>query len=289
MARAAKHVDRRTKASRKARKAHARSGHVRDRSSRQEGQGSIPAKISDGRVGFLDLPLELRAVVYEHALRKTDGHTIPLNLAAHLGVTKELAFGLLGTCRMIRKEATGIIYGHNTFRVDIIPTLNSTLPPTAQIRQERMESENDNRVYTETELKDWWKGEVATPQLSRALRLISPARLVSVKSFIFAFHARRLDSTESYKNIDFSRTPELTVKLDFSEQQPRCQIALDRGKDFQTIFATTGTALSIISYLTDSIESRNLRALSRNDVRDFALWISYQCERDLKCHHLLDV
>jgi hypothetical protein len=69
------------------------------------------------RTTFYDLPRELRTKVYAYAIVRPD--TKPLRVNPTEGQdTTDLAIGLLGTSALIRKEASSVFFGSNTFYLD---------------------------------------------------------------------------------------------------------------------------------------------------------------------------
>jgi hypothetical protein len=69
------------------------------------------------RTTFYDLPRELRTKVYAYAIVRPD--TEPLRVNPTEGQdTTDLAIGLLGTSALIRKEASSVFFGSNTFYLD---------------------------------------------------------------------------------------------------------------------------------------------------------------------------
>jgi hypothetical protein len=69
------------------------------------------------RTTFYDLPRELRTKVYAYAIVRPD--TKPLRVNPTEGQdTTDLAIGLLGTSVLIRKEASSVFFGSNTFYLD---------------------------------------------------------------------------------------------------------------------------------------------------------------------------
>jgi hypothetical protein len=69
------------------------------------------------RTTFYDLPRELRTKVYVYAIVRPD--TEPLRVNPTEGQdTTDLAIGLLGTSALIRKEASSVFFGSNTFYLD---------------------------------------------------------------------------------------------------------------------------------------------------------------------------
>jgi len=60
------------------------------------------------KCSFADLPGELRNQIYELSL--TLGNSEPVRIKIGSTVGKELALGLLGTCKAVRKESAGVYY-----------------------------------------------------------------------------------------------------------------------------------------------------------------------------------
>lgn len=65
---------------------------------------------------FLDLPAELRLLVYEHLLVASE----PWRLAAVEENRSTLYPNILATCRLVRQEATPVLYGCNEFELNSV-------------------------------------------------------------------------------------------------------------------------------------------------------------------------
>ena len=75
-------------------------------------------KDNAAKVGFGDLPAELRNQIYAIALKPSSGHPIRIvqHWTGHAG--RDLALGLLCSCKAVRKEALYFLYELNEFRID---------------------------------------------------------------------------------------------------------------------------------------------------------------------------
>ena len=72
------------------------------------------------KIGFGDLPAELRNLVYSYALSPNHGGSI--RIVSHPpGLSKEqLALNLLCTCKAVRRESWSFLYEGNDFRIDCV-------------------------------------------------------------------------------------------------------------------------------------------------------------------------
>ncbi|KAL8846322.1 MAG: hypothetical protein Q9221_008588 [Calogaya cf. arnoldii] len=81
---------------------------------------------------FLDLPREIRHIVYEYSL-VIDGEIVPYpsdHEKPRIAKYKKPTVGLLGTCHQIRDEAHEYLYRHNLWRISFPNQLESDVPIT---------------------------------------------------------------------------------------------------------------------------------------------------------------
>jgi hypothetical protein len=79
-------------------------------------QGPVLAKSEPDRLGFSDLPPELRNYIYELALASSSGGPIPLT--NHSGIERDCALNLLATCKAIAREASSVLNNVVGFLID---------------------------------------------------------------------------------------------------------------------------------------------------------------------------
>ena len=71
-----------------------------------------------GKIGFGDLPAELRNLIYESALQPSSGKSVRIVQQPPGLSGSDLALGLLGSCKTVRREAWPFLYECNDFRID---------------------------------------------------------------------------------------------------------------------------------------------------------------------------
>lgn len=72
------------------------------------------------KLGFGDLPAELRNIIYEIALKPSQRKSIPIVQQPRGLSSRDLALGLLSACKAVRREAWTYLYEHNDFRIDCV-------------------------------------------------------------------------------------------------------------------------------------------------------------------------
>lgn len=95
---------------------------------RRHNNGPIIAKADTSRIGFANLPGEIRSIIYAIALQPTSSRAIKVVQQAGLNC-REFALGLLCTCKAVRLEASRVFYQSNDFRIDCIEEDDRGLPP----------------------------------------------------------------------------------------------------------------------------------------------------------------
>ncbi|KAF2113031.1 hypothetical protein BDV96DRAFT_496865 [Lophiotrema nucula] len=123
-------------------------------------------KVDPGRISFLELPRELRELVYDHALRVLGAiyiyskDTSPVHPAVRAKIVKHnnegpsepqpigstIPIALLASCRQLHAECSEIVYGSNVFRTYMSdPGFANTYEPL--VRYMVFEVNADNRIY----------------------------------------------------------------------------------------------------------------------------------------------
>lgn len=77
-------------------------------------------RFDESKVGFGDLPAELRNQIYELALIPSSGAAIRIVQQPPGVAGEDIALGLLASCKAVRKEAWSFFYERNEFRVDCV-------------------------------------------------------------------------------------------------------------------------------------------------------------------------
>ena len=85
-------------------------------------------KADESKVGFGDLPAELRNQIYEIALTPSDGASIRIVQIPPGIAGRTIALGLLASCKAVQKEAWSFFYERNVFRVDYLSSQADRLP-----------------------------------------------------------------------------------------------------------------------------------------------------------------
>lgn len=185
-------------------------------------------------------------------------------------------------------EATGIFYGQNTFRVDLLRVTEDMTPlemrnRLAAVSQDgRWRKEDDPKPYNRirSEMMGWESAQ-SLAQLFRGLAVISPREISLIKSFTFAYHVAPPENGESLDAYDFTRTPELTVDLKLQNKSPYFTIEQQinvNGKHIRICKPDTYAT----RYIAGTILARYLRALAKMDVQDFAQMIASTSFEDFK-------
>lgn len=240
---------------------------------------AILRKADETKTGFSDLPPELRNTIYEYALCPSGGNAIPFRLLPELERYGDIAFNMLNTCKGIQQEATGIFYGRNRFRIDLLRYRSVLVPLEMQNRLAAAPLHTKGLVFHEIVRFQVIRG---LSQLSRAISAISAKKLSLIKSFIYAYHFAGQNEAQALETFDFTRTPEFEVEVKFHKKSPYFTVEQQitaHGKQIRD-----GNVDGPKHYLTSMIQSRNLRTLAKKDVLDFADYISFDSSRVLKSH-----
>jgi hypothetical protein len=119
------------------------------------------------RVSFLDLPRELRDIIYAYTLHVTgaifiytkDPYQPERKLRSKivryrgsgasdpLSVHKQVSIGLLQSCRQLHAESAPVLYGDNTFRILLMGTTNLTPTYRRLVRYVTLTTEAAYRIF----------------------------------------------------------------------------------------------------------------------------------------------
>jgi hypothetical protein len=86
-------------------------------------------KADESKVGFGDIPAELRNQIYEAALSPSNGTSIRIVQMPSGVAARTVALGLLSSCKAIREEAWSFLYERNVFRIDCLDPMTTRVYP----------------------------------------------------------------------------------------------------------------------------------------------------------------
>jgi hypothetical protein len=205
-------------------------------------------KEHEHKVGFLDLPRELRDHIYRYTfcvpgaifIYSLPYHAQPTPIAKLVryqnhgpsepqALGNVLAMGLLRTCRQLHSEGSTVLYGANTFRVWFLRETNLAPAYRRLVHHMTFTTEADYRIFS-AELDSvsyWWKRRFWPTIIDNATKLL--ARFPHIKSITVP--VKPLVTQSSWKPAFFAvenKTAEQRVALAAAWMAARCPFGSER-------------------------------------------------------------
>lgn len=223
------------------------------------------------KTSFADLPAELRNIIYEYALTRSEGG--PIYLAGGRTTGKDLALGLLAGCKAIYKEASGIFFAKATFRVDFGRVTRKAwkeMERTACWRSNSMEAYR--RIY---------------PAVTKALRILGAKNVARIRSWLFVYHDGSPSGPRDDCGIPIEGT--LCFRLDLLPRAPFARLDYDRryahrgdAEEWKRGDAEEwkrgGLLHSAMCYIEQEVAFGPIRGLAIGDVLRFVEWLRQSCQ-----------
>ncbi|CAO2655267.1 Nn.00g103310.m01.CDS01 [Neocucurbitaria sp. VM-36] len=226
-------------------------------------------KESPQKVGFLDLPRELRDYVYGFAFRvhgailiySPNPYAVPpitkAMLVRHKGegpvepqpLGDLIPMALLRTCRQLHAECSAVLYGANAFRIWFLS--DTELKPTYRelVRHIIFTAEVDHRIFSSDldEVSYWWKRRFWPTLVQNGISMLD--RFSSLETLTFPMKSPR--HGESWRPAFFAvenKTREQRVALAANWMKPRCPLENERLRECLQIELVPPSGLSKDDY-----------------------------------------
>ena len=226
------------------------------------------------KLGFADMPGEIRNNIYEYALMPSNGKAVRLTGGSKVG--GDLVLGLMATCKAVRKEATSFFYQENTFRIENLK-LHQTLKLDHKFTWKMIDPHPKFPLWDRT-LEGWTdhakvEDRARPRQVLRTLRSMGPKNVANMRTVVFALHPQYPDQKDASKAITFPETPGLWIELQLLRRAPhyslRVREELSSSKHLVKAWER-GYCGYMRVYVHSQIQGRALRSLSNQDVMELA-------------------
>lgn len=230
---------------------------------------AVFAKQDLSKVGFSDLPGEIRNTIYEYTL--TVHRTKSVRLRRCANSPSSIGLGLLRTCKKIRKKATGIFWHGNIFRIDML-----RLKP-------QHDDPDQHTLYT---------NDRPDRALGRLLDTMDSAHLAEMRSFLFAYHndyslADLLDVQNTFKRGD------VAFRLEILNDSPYLHIGLDNEHSKMDLNSVpVELPISAWLFMKSQLNACGHRSVQKKHLMGFVRWLrihvlaSFEPDGDPFAQHL---
>jgi hypothetical protein len=162
-------------------------------------QGPAHMVKADARkVGFSDLPATARALIHSYSLTTEKPNRCVAALSA---TSKNINAYILLTCRAIAREAKPVLYGQNTFRIDLVNI------PGSPYRANHDEIERLNIA-----------------PFQEFMARIGQKNLSMIKNLVLAFHRAEFSREDEYSSLALPEEASLVVEVKLVSKKPFCEI-----------------------------------------------------------------
>ncbi|KAK5127459.1 hypothetical protein LTR85_006798 [Meristemomyces frigidus] len=226
-------------------------------------------KSASPTAGFANLPGELRNKIYELTLLGDNAEPIRITSAQDL-MGRNLALGLLGSCKAVRKEA--LSYFYNNFRIDIVK-LNQNTRREGPLEYFTECYDSRAKAY-EAPVRRFIDCARYTSRLNK------DSGLKAISSISFAYHHDDSSAVHRAQRIIFGSSSYLPVIADLVltwTLQPY-SLAVDYALSAETDRSKIDEVKSRMSSTIDNmIELRSVEKFASNDVVEVADRMYYSC------------
>lgn len=220
-------------------------------------------------MGFLDLPRELRDVIYEFALRvngaiflyTSDPYARPPIAKAKIVRYKGegpsspqplrdvIPMALMRSCRQIHAECSEVLLGTNVFNVWYLDDSWMSLVYRQLVRHVIVTASEDHRIFSNDleEVSYWWKRRFWPTLVRHGLSNLE--RFPNLETLTFTIKAPRNDASWRFAFFNVkNKTPEQRINLAANWMRTRCPLEDTRLRESLQLDLVLPTILSKVDY-----------------------------------------